>query len=227
MIWNLFQKWIGIRVHNNQLKKKRSKGTQSYTWVPLFEMKHNYAADITIGLKNTNFIDSKNVSLNFVWQLQRKRLHSLQARVAILVFWSAKSHQFWRGLWDIASTDIVAKKSKMSVNQSPGGYLGFLIRFGRKNAYVEGIEIVISVKFRWITFNGCRKNWNILSRSDAKAAILVFRFVEIKLGRRDLDLASCHVSLNSSQQLQRRKNKIYTNLAKYARRMNLSGNYNI
>ena len=132
MIWNLFQKWIGIRVHNNQLKKKRSKGTQSYTWVPLFEMKHNYAADITIGLKNTNFIDSKNVSLNFVWQLQRKRLHSLQARVAILVFWSAKSHQFWRGLWDIASTDIVAKKSKMSVNQSPGGYLGFLIRFGRK-----------------------------------------------------------------------------------------------
>ena len=89
-----------------------------------------------------------------------------------------------------------------------GGHLVFPI--GQKNTnLVEGVEILLPVKFRWIPFSGFRGEVENVSANQRPGRPSCFsdRPEKHKLGRGCWDLASCQVSLNSVQQFQRRSRK--------------------
>ena len=89
-----------------------------------------------------------------------------------------------------------------------GSHLVFPI--GPKNTnLVEDVEILLHVKFNWIPFSGCRGEVENVSanQSPGRPSYFSDRPEKHKLGRGRLDLASCHVSLNSVQQFQRRSPK--------------------
>ena len=87
-----------------------------------------------------------------------------------------------------------------------GGHLVFPIV--RKNTnLVEGIEILLPVKFRWILFRDFREEVENVSANQRPGRPSCFsdRPEKHKLGRGRWDLASCQVSLNSIQRFQRSK----------------------
>ena len=89
-----------------------------------------------------------------------------------------------------------------------GGHFVFLI--GPKNTnLVEGVEILLPVKFRWISFSGFRGEVENVSANQRLGRPFCFsdRPEKHKLGRGRWDLASCQVSLNSVHRLQRRSRK--------------------
>ena len=89
-----------------------------------------------------------------------------------------------------------------------GGHLVFLI--GPKNTnLVEGFEILLPVKFRWILFSGFRVEVENVSANQRPGRPSCFsdRLEKHKLGRGRWDLAFCQVSLNSVQRFQRRSPK--------------------
>ena len=89
-----------------------------------------------------------------------------------------------------------------------GGHLVFQI--GPKNTnLVEGVEILLPVKFRWIPFSGFRGEVENVSANQRPGRPSCFsdRPEKHKLGRARWDLASCQVSLNSVQRFQRRSRK--------------------
>ena len=125
---------------------------------------------------------SCQVSLNSVQRFQRrsrKCLSQSETRAAILFFRSARKTQTWLRAfisWFLSSfvefrSAVSEEKSKMSrpiIGQ--GGHLVFPI--GPKNTnLVEGVEILLPVKFRWIPFSGCREeveNAKSLRRTDGR-----------------------------------------------------------
>ena len=160
------------------------------------------------------------VSLNSVQRFQRrsrKCLSQSEARAAILFFRSARKTQtWWRALrsWFLLSfvefrSAVSTEKSKMSQPiRGQGGHLVFPI--GPKNTnLVEGIEILIPVKFRWIPFSGFRGEVENVSDNQRPGRPSCFsdRPEKHKLGRGHSDLASCQVSLNSVLRFQRRSRK--------------------
>ena len=89
-----------------------------------------------------------------------------------------------------------------------GGHLVFPI--GPKNTnLVEGIEILLPVKFRWIPFSGFRGEVENVSTNQRPGRRSCFsdQPEQHKLGRGRWDLAFCQVSLNSVQRFQRRSRK--------------------
>ena len=85
-----------------------------------------------------------------------------------------------------------------------GGHLVFLI--GPKNTnLVEGVEILLPVKFRRIPFSRCRGEVENVSANQRPGRPSCFsdRLEKHKLGRGRGDLASCQVLLNSIQRFQR------------------------
>ena len=89
-----------------------------------------------------------------------------------------------------------------------GGHLGFPID-PKKTNLVEGVEILLPVKFRWIAFSGFRGEIENVSANQRPGQPSCFsdRPEKHKLGRGRWDLASCQVSLNSVQRFQRRSRK--------------------
>ena len=83
------------------------------------------------------------------------------------------------------------------------GHLVFLI--GQNTNLVEDVEILFSVKFRWIPFSGFRGEVENVSANQRPGRQSSFsnRPEKHKLGRGRWDLASCQVSLNSVQRFQR------------------------
>ena len=79
----------------------------------------------------------------------------------------------------------------------------------KKTNLVEGVEILLPVKFRWIPFSGFRGEAENVSANQRPGRSS--RFSDLpekhKLGRGRWDLASCQVSLNPVQQFQRRSRK--------------------
>ena len=75
--------------------------------------------------------------------------------------------------------------------------------------FVEDIEILLPVKFRWIPFSGFRGEVENVSANQRPGQPSCFsdRHKKHKLGRGHWDLASCQVSLNSVQRFQRRSRK--------------------
>ena len=89
-----------------------------------------------------------------------------------------------------------------------GGHLVFPIRPKNTNL-VEGVEILLPVKFHWILFSGFREEVENVSANQRPGRPSCFsdRPEKHKLGRGRWDLASCQVSLNSVQRFQRRSRK--------------------
>ena len=86
----------------------------------------------------------------------------------------------------------------------------FCILIGPKNTnFVEDIEILLPVKFRWIPFSGFRGEVENVSANQRPGRPSCFsdRPEKHKLGRGRCDLAFCQVSLNSVQRFQRRSRK--------------------
>ena len=101
----------------------------------------------------------------------------------------------------------VSEEKLKCLNQSEARAASLFFSFDQpKNTnLVEGVEILLPVKFRRIPFSGFRWEVGSLSQSEAVVAILVFRSAQKhKLGRGCWDLASCQVLLNSVHQFQRR-----------------------
>ena len=163
---------------------------------------------------------SCQVSLNSVQRLlqrSRKCLSQSQSRAAILFFRSARKTQTWkRALRSCFLSSFVEFRSAVSTEKSKmsqpirgqGGHLIFLI--GPKNTnLVEGFEILLPIKFRWIRFSGFRGEVENVSANQRPGRPSCFsnRPEKHKLGRGLWDLASCQVSLNSAQRFQRRSRK--------------------
>ena len=86
----------------------------------------------------------------------------------------------------------------------------FVFQIGPKNTnLVEGVEILLPIKFRWIRFSGFRGEVENVSANQRPGRPSCFsdRPKKHKLGRGRLDLDSCQVSLNSIQRFQRRSRK--------------------
>ena len=81
-----------------------------------------------------------------------------------------------------------------------GGHLVFPIDPKNTN-FVEDVEILLPVKFRWIPFSGFREEVENVSANQRPGRPSCFsdRPEKHKLGRGHWDLASCQVSLNSVQ----------------------------
>ena len=89
-----------------------------------------------------------------------------------------------------------------------GGHLVFPI--GPKNTNLVGdVDILLPVKFRWIPFSGFKGEVENVSANQRPGRPSCFsdRPEKHKLGRGRWDLASCQVSLNSVQWIQRRSRK--------------------
>ena len=98
------------------------------------------------------------------------------------------------------------EKSKMSQPiRGQGSHLVFPISPKNINL-VEGVEILLPIKFRWIPFCGFRGEVENVSANQwpGRPSCFSDRPEKHKLGRRRWDLASCQVSLNSVQLFQRR-----------------------
>ena len=90
-----------------------------------------------------------------------------------------------------------------------GGHFVFLIHLKNTNL-VEGVEILLPIKFRWIPFSGFRGKVENVSANQRPGRPFCFFPIGLKKhkgGRRHWELASCQVSLNSVQRFLRRSRK--------------------
>ena len=156
--------------------------------------------------------------VEFLSQFQRrsrKCLSQSEARAAILFFPDLpEKHKRGRRHWELASCQVslnsvqrFQRRSRKCLSQSEGQGGHFVFRIGPKNTnLVEGIEILITVKFRWIPFSGFRGEVENVSANQRPGRPFCFsdRPKKHKLGRGHWDLDYCQVSLNSIQRFQRR-----------------------
>ena len=165
------------------------------------------------------FSGSCQVSLNSVQHFQRRSriyLSQSEAGAAILFFWPAPKTQTWKrtlrscflsSFVEFRSAD--SEKSKMSQPiKGQGGHL--VLPIGPKNInLVEGVEILLPVKFHWIPFSSFRGEVENVSADQRPGRPSCFsdRPEKHKLGRVLWNLASCQVLLNSVQRFQRRSRK--------------------
>ena len=109
---------------------------------------------------------------------------------------------------------VSEEKLKMSQQiLGQGGHFVFPINL-KNTKSVEGVEILLPIKFRRIPFSGFRRSRKCLSQSEARAAILFIpdwpEKKKHKRGRRHSELASCQVSLNSVQRFLQRSRKCFS-----------------
>ena len=132
---------------------------------------------------------------------------SLVSFVKLKIFWALRSC-FLSNFVEFGST-VSEEKSKMSRPiRGQGGHLVFPI--GPKNTnLVEGFEILLPVKFRWILFSGFRGEVENVSANHRPGRPFCFSDPpeKHKLGRGHWDLASYQVLSNSFQRFQRRSRK--------------------
>ena len=101
-------------------------------------------------------------------------------------------------------------KVKICLSQSEARAAILFFRSARKNTnLVEGVEILLPIKFRRIRFSGFRGEVENVSANQRPGRPSCFSDwpKKHKLGRGLWDLASCQVSLNSIQWLQKRSRK--------------------
>ena len=178
-----------------------------------------------ISPKNTNLVEGVDILLpvKFRWipfsgfrgEVQNVSANQRPGRPSCFSDRPEK-HKLGRGHWDLASSQVslnsvqkVSEKLKMSQPiRGQGGHLVF--RISPKNTnLVEGVDILLPVKFRWIQFSGFRGEVQNVSANQRPGRPSCFsdRPEKHKLGRGRWDLASCQVSLNSVPRFQRRSRK--------------------
>ena len=128
-----------------------------------------------------------------------------------------KKHKLGRGRLGLASCQVSLnsglrfqrKSSNMSHPiRGQGGHIVFSISPKNTNL-VEGVEILLPIKFRWIPFSGFRGEVENVSANQRPGRPFCYsdRPEKHKLGRGRWDLASYQVSVNSVQWFQRRSRK--------------------
>ena len=135
------------------------------------------------------------------------------ARAAIFVFWLDEKHKLGSRHWDLASCQVsfnsnqqFQRRSWKCLSQSEARAAMLFFRSARKTQnLVEDVEILLSIKFRWIPFSDFRGEVENVSANQRPGRPSCFsdRPEKHKLGRGRWVLASCQVSLNSVQQFQR------------------------
>ena len=128
-----------------------------------------------------------------------------------------EKHKLGRGRWDLASYQVALnsvqwfqRRSWKCLSQSEARAAHFVFPIGPKNTnLVEGVEILLPVKFFWIPFFGFRGEVENVSANQRPGRPFCFsdRPEKQKLGRGRWDLASYQVSINSIQRFQRRSRK--------------------
>ena len=118
-----------------------------------------------------------------------------------------KKHKLGRGHWDLLSCEVLLnsiqrfdQRSRKCLSQSEARAAILFFRSARKNTnLVDGVEILLPVKFHWIPFSGFRGEVENVSANQRPGRPSCFfdRPEKHKLGRGRWDLASCQVSLNS------------------------------
>ena len=121
--------------------------------------------------KNANWIENVEISLPVKIRLysvqrfqrlrrSRKCLSQSETRTAIFDFQSAWKHKLGRRRWYIPSCPVSLysvkrfqkKIENVSANQMPGRRYWISDRPEKKTNLVEDVEILLHIKFRWITF---------------------------------------------------------------------------
>ena len=137
-------------------------------------------------------------------------------RRTFLITDRTKNTNLRRGHWDLASCQVslnsiqrFQRRSRKCLSQSEAMAAILFFPSARKNTnLVEDFEIFLPVKFRWIPFSGFRGEVNVsANQRPGRPSCFSDRPDKHKLGRGCWDLASCQVSLNSVQWLQRRSRK--------------------
>ena len=128
-----------------------------------------------------------------------------------------EKHKLGRGLWDLATYQVLLnsvhrfqRRSRKSLGQSKARAAILFFRSAPKNInLLEGFEILLPIKFRWIRFSGFREEVKNVSANQRPGRPSCFSDPpeKHKLGRGHWDLASCQVLLNSVQRFQRRSRK--------------------
>ena len=172
-----------------------------------------------IGPENTNLVEGVEILLpvNFRWipfsrfrgEVENVSANQRPGRPSCFSDRPEK-HKLGRGRWDLASYQVslnsvqrYQRRSKKCLNQSEAraAILFFPL--------VEGVEILLPIKFRWIPLSRFRGEVENVSANQTPGRPSCFsdRPEKHKLGRGRWDLASCQVSLNSVQRFQRRSRK--------------------
>ena len=163
---------------------------------------------------------SCQVSLNSVQWFQRrswKCLSQSEARRPSCFSDRPEKHKFGRGHWDLASCQVslnylqrFQRRSRKCLSQSKARAAILFFWLARKHTnLVEGFEILLPVKFRWIRFSGFRGEKENVSANQRPGwpSCFSYRPEKHKLGRGRWDLAPWQVFFNSVQWFQRRSRK--------------------
>ena len=132
-----------------------------------------------------------------------------------------EKHKLCRGRWYIASCQVLLNsvkrflgRSRKCLSQSEAREVILFFRSAQKTNFVENVEILLLIKFRWILFSGFRGEVENVSADQRLGRPSCFSDrpkTPHKFGRGGWDLASCQVSLNSVQWFQREVENISAN----------------
>ena len=132
--------------------------------------------------------------------------------------WATVAHLSTINAWDLASCQVslnsvqrFQRRSRKCLSQSEARAAIFVFPIGPKNTnLVEGFEIFLPVKFRWILFSGFRGEVENVSANQRPGRPSLFsdRPEKHKLGRGLWDLASCQVFVEFYSALSEEKSKM-------------------
>ena len=179
-----------------------------------------------IGPKNTNLVEGFEILLpvKFHWisfsgfrgEVENVSANQRPGRPSCFSDRPEK-HKLGRGHWDLASCQVSLnsvqrfhRRSRKCLSQSEARAAILFFPIGPKNTnLVEGIEILLPVKFIRIPFSGFTGEVENVSANQRpwRPSCFSDRPEKHTLGRGRWDLASCQVLLNSVQRFQRRSRK--------------------
>ena len=210
-------------LYQQKIKQARGpKGHISCTWVQCFLRNHiGQPFCLLIGLKNTKLVEDVEILLTvkFRWilfssirEVENVSANQRPGQPSCFSYRHEKD-EFGRGHWDLASFQV----SLNSIQQFQRRSRKYLSQSGTRDAilffdrpininFVEDVEILLLVKFRWIPFSGYKGEGENVSANQrpGRPSCCSDQPEKHKLGRGRWDLASCQVLLNSVQQFQRR-----------------------
>ena len=212
-----------IKIKNKQEAQRATYRAAEYNMPPFWQISQGGNFCLLIGLKNTSMVEDVEILLpvKFRWILFsgfREEVENVPAnqRPGRPSCFSdrPKKHKLGRGRWDLASCQVslnsVQRRSRKCLSQSEARTAILFFPISPKNTnLVEDVEILLPVKFRWIPFSGFRWEVENVSANQRPGQPSCFsdRSEKHKLGKGRWDLASCQVSLNSVQRVQRRSRK--------------------
>ena len=175
-----------------------------------------------IGQKNTNLVESVVILLpvklcwipfsGFRREVENVSANQRPGRPSCFSYRPEK-HKLGRGRWDLASYQVslisvqwFQRRSRKCLSQSETRAAIFFLIGPKNTNLVEGVEILLSVKFLWIPFIVWRGEVKNVSANERPGRPSCFsdRPEKHKLGRGRWDLASYQVLVKSVQWFQRR-----------------------